>query len=430
MDVFQESEWIETEGLERSETEQNETEGLERSETDDPSGNEPQDPSEEETEDEKQRDKLQEIIESKSRTFSESSETVSLRSNLSVSETDQILVIVCETTFEKTKLTLDSLFSDSDCENLSEIDYEIPISSKFNESFQIFTFGVKHKFGSVRKLEDGIVGTFRRIFIMDGGFYSVPYQKLNEITKGKTKPTLFRTIPKSLNFRTENAFMLTSFEMTGKLLEMSLNGEIEVSEDVIGIDKQKFMRFPKMKELEKLKLSPIRTAFALQTEIKYCFRGIDQMRQLSRARYSINLKFPDLKKSLTTKITNDKTINNYIKLLRSFENSCSKNDYVFFCMMNIPELYEESVKLKIFLPSLMEIDPNRIGEKTIYDLLVDFTLFDPEKPSEESKNESEKKSKRNHSDESSRTENGTETGKSKRKSQKHFRKKDKKTQMK
>lgn len=310
-----------------------------------------------------------------------------------------IIVIIKETTPEKTKLTIDSLFSTNDNE-LNEFDYNIPLSSNIDISLPIYLlgdndYGIKNvsnlnDFDStlkdfeqnqvdselnefdLKKTESNKTEQKKLYIYMSGGYYSIPFIKLNEIVKNISEPTLFKTIPYGYNFYTENAFVIPSKEFHSNLIDLSLKGKITLNENIIGIDKMKYLKF-----FEHELLNPVRTAFSLNTNIKYCFHGIDKLKQLSRARYSINLKYKDLRKSLKSKITKDKTLNNYIRLLKSFENSCSKYDYIFYCMMNYPSLYEKTINIKLFIPSLMDIDPNQSKNRTLYDLLVDYTLYNP-----------------------------------------------------
>lgn len=288
-----------------------------------------------------------------------------------------IIVIIKETNQEKTKLTIDSLYSslkDSDEFELNEFDYNIPLSSNIDLSLPIYLLG-DNDYGikNINSIEELKEDNEKCLYVfMIGGYYSIPFKNLNEIVKNITVPTLFKTIPYGYNFFTENAFIIPSKDFHSHLIDLSLKGQISLNETIIGIDKMKYMKF-----FEHELLNPIRTALSLNTDIKYCFRAIDKLKQLSRARYSINLKYKDLRKSLKSKITKDKTLNNYIKLLKSFENSCSKYDYIFYCMMNYPSLYEKTINIKLFVPSLMDVDPNQSKTKTLYDLLVDYTLFNP-----------------------------------------------------
>ena len=286
-----------------------------------------------------------------------------------------LTIIVKETTYEETKLTLNSLFSSS--ENIEEIDYDIPFLPYTDnpKDFPIYVLtDNKNKwkgFNTLNSLDELSKIKYDVLLFMTGGYYSISYKFLQEfvIKNNIIKPTIFNTIPFGLNFHTENSFMIPSIEYHEKLIEMSLNNQIEINEKIIGIDKTKYMKF-----FESPLLSPIRTALALNTKIQYCYRSFDKLRQLSRAKYSINMKFNDLQKALTSRKTNDKIIKNYIKLLDSFSNGCTKEDYVFFIMMNKPELYKKAINMEIFMESLMEIDPNKNKERTIYSLLVEYTL--------------------------------------------------------
>ena len=189
------------------------------------------------------------------------------------------------------------------------------------------------------------------MIVMKGGFFSIPLRKLSQIKI--SEPTIFNTIPFGLNFFSENSFMIPSKKFHSKLIDLGIHGKLKISDEIIGIDKNTYLKFFEHKDL-----SPIRTALALNTPIKYCFHQINKMSQLSKARASINLKFRNLSKSLKTKITNDKVIKSYIRLLTSFEKYCSKEDYVFYCMVNYPDKYLDAISMEPFLMNLMEVDPN------------------------------------------------------------------------
>lgn len=287
-------------------------------------------------------------------------------------------IIIIETTPEKTQLTLDSLMSSTEYSEespLEEIDYEIPIETIDTNHLEtpIYIIPKTDTFKkswktvvSIESLEDS------QMIFMFGGFFSIPYKQLLKLTV--RKPTIFKSLPMSLNFFSENTFMIPSKIYHGQLIDLAIRGEIDVNDTVIGIDKNHFMRF-----FENSALSPIRTALSLNTPLEYCQWSFDKLTQLSRAKASITRKFRDLSKSLPTRNTKDKVIRNYIRLLESFENGCSKEDYVFYCMMNFPNEYLKAVSMKPFLENLMEVNPNEITlkngcKKTIYDILVEYTL--------------------------------------------------------
>ena len=285
---------------------------------------------------------------------------------------NKIAIIIKETTIEKTQLTINSLFSKKDI--VDEFDYNIPIEKTENnfKKYPIYvipkTEYFKDNFNIIEEIEK--CPTHDSYIIMNGGFYSISLEKINKLKFNKNVPTIFNTIPYGLNFYSENSYIIPSLEYINKLIDLAIVGKIVVNKNIIGIDKNRFLKF-----FEHPLLSPVRTALVLNTKIDYCYWSFDKLHQLYIAKKSINMKFKDLSKSLKSKKTSDKVIRNYIKLLTSFENSCTKEDYVFYCMMIKPELYEETINKKIFIESLMKIDPNKTDKKTIYDLLVEYTLF-------------------------------------------------------
>lgn len=320
--------------------------------------------------------------------------------------TKKLIIIIEETTFEKTLLTINSLFSNESI--IDEFDINIPLDSyknHFNTDFQIYiiknnknnnnecsyrndfqcfdsfdTFLTSSNEASTTEastnepskesLKNDINKTSNRYMLMKGGYYSISYTKLLELSNDITLPTLFNTLPYKLNFYSENSFMIPSLDFHNQLIELAITNKININDSIIGIDKNRYKKY-----FESELLSSVRIALVLNTDIKYCKYAFDKLNQLSKAKKSIRMKFRDLKKSLTSKITNDKVIKSYIKLLDSFSNYCSKEDYIFYCMMLHPDLYQKAVNMKIFLNSLMEIDPNKTDKRTLYDLLVDYTLF-------------------------------------------------------
>ena len=292
-------------------------------------------------------------------------------------------VYIIETTIEKTIKTINSLLSER--EIVDEFDDEIP-NEVNKDDFKKYDICIvsksdyfKNDYKNIEneefektienENEEKNMNEFKYLIIY-GGYYSISYNKLNMLVKGITKPTIFKTLPYTFNFYSENSFIIPSLKYHNKLIELAITKQIDINENIIGIDKNKFKKF-----FESELLSSVRTAFVLETNIKYCKYALDKIKQLYKAKNSIRMKFRDLKKSLYSRITNDKIIKSYIKLLDSFSNYCSKEDYIFFCMMKKPELYQNAINMKFFLNSLMEVDPNKIDNRTLYDLLVEYSLY-------------------------------------------------------
>ena len=291
-----------------------------------------------------------------------------------------LVIYIRETTIEKTIITINSLFSNR--EIIDEFDDNIPndISITNFKDYSIYIIPKSDYFKNdyniisedeFNKLIEKNENKNNKFIIMNGGYYSISYENLNELSKNIEKPTIFKTLPYYLNFYSENSFILPSLKFHNKLIELAITKEIDINETLIGIDKNKYKKF-----FECNLLSSVRIALTLETNIKYCKYAFDKINQLFKAKKSIKLKFRDLQKSLYSRITNDKIIKSYIKLLDSFSNYCSKEDYTFYCMMKKPELYQKAINMKIFLNSLMEIDPNKTDKRSLYELLVEYTLFD------------------------------------------------------
>ena len=290
-----------------------------------------------------------------------------------------LCIVIKETTVDKTLLTINSLFSDK--EIIDEFDINVPndINDIDFKKYPIYILTendcFKNKYNIISDREIALKelnNKYKSFMIMNGGYYSISYEKLNNISKNiiLSNPVIFNTIPYKLNFYSENSFMIPSLDYSGRLIELAILKKIDINTTIIGIDKNKFKKY-----FECELLSSIRTALVLNTDLKYCIHAFDKSPQLYRAKKSINMKFRDLRKSLYSRITNDKVIKSYIKLLDSFSNYCSKEDYIFYCMMQHPELYEKAVNMKFCIPSLMDVDPNITPKRTLYELLVEYTLF-------------------------------------------------------
>lgn len=286
-------------------------------------------------------------------------------------------IVVVETSSKATKLTLDSLLSVSD--EIDPIDYDLPITTEeltdeqCNElpiyiisktDTKISKTDTKYKFrtiGSIDELPDS------QIIVMSGGYYSVNYKQLLEIKV--ERPTIFYTYPRKLNFYSENSYIVPSKQYIGKLIDLALIGELSISEQYIGIDNNSFRKYYS----SPLLVAP-RTAMVLNTPINYSFRYINQLKQLSSARTSIKRKFKNLKPALIAASSDDKVIKSYIRLLKSFYNSYSKYDYVFYSMFICPDRYEEIVNMSPFIPDLIDLNINETEETNLYTILVDYTL--------------------------------------------------------
>ena len=276
-------------------------------------------------------------------------------------------IFVLETTEEETEFTLNSLLNSRD--EIEEIDYELPI--EIDETLNpldldIFIISQNPTFGDKFKVLESVPELEEPFIVMKAGFFSINYKELQKINI--EKPTLFKTYPYGFNFRTENSFV--KLNNSDSLIELGLNGQLTLSEKIIGIDHDRFFKFRLIDDL-----SPVRIALSLETKIQFCSKSLNKLRQLSKAKYSLRKKYRDLS-ALKTRKTNDRVLKNYIRLLDSFGNSCSKKEYVFFCMMQRPDQYQKAIEMDPFLLSLCEVNPNETESTNIYSLLVDYTLAD------------------------------------------------------
>lgn len=279
-------------------------------------------------------------------------------------------IVVVETSAKATKLTLDSLLSVTD--EVDPIDYDLPITVEELTDEQCLELPIyvipktdtKYQFRTIKsidELEDG------PLIVMCGGYFSVNHRQLEGIKV--EVPTLFYTYPKTLNFYSENSFIVPSKQYVGKLIDLALTGELNISDRYIGIDHNSFRKYYS----SPLLVAP-RTAMVLNTPINHSFRYINQLKQLSSARTSIKRKFKDLKPALVSASSSDKVIKSYIRLLQSFYNSYSKYDYVFYSMFICPDRYKEIVNMSPFIPELLGMNINETPDTNLYSILVDYTL--------------------------------------------------------
>lgn len=287
-------------------------------------------------------------------------------------------IAVVETSTKATKLTLDSLLSVSD--EIDLIDYDLPITTEELTDEQCLELPIyiirkidnkqgtdsntKYRFRTIESIDEL---PDSQIIVMHGGYYSVNYKQLLGITVDK--PTIFYTYPRKLNFYSENSYIVPSKQYIGKLIDLALTGELCISEQYIGIDNNSFRKYYS----SPLLVAP-RTAMVLNTPINYSFRYINQLKQLSSARTSIKRKFKNLKPALISASSDDKVIKSYIRLLKSFYNSYSKYDYVFYSMFICPDRYKEIVNMSPFIPDLIDLNINETEETNLYTILVDYTL--------------------------------------------------------
>lgn len=281
----------------------------------------------------------------------------------------KIFVISNDKDKSSLKLTLDSL-----CNSANEIeadDYYIPPVVTDHDLSNVYVYTllpIDGKWNKISQLPD----SSGPCIVIHSGYYSVNVSVLQSLTYSTDKPTIFKTYPFGYNFRTENAVVLNDISQHGTILEKAIHGEIKLSDKYIGIDHHRYMPFRKIKGL-----SPLRIALALESDISTCSIEISKYyTTLSKARSSLRNKFKSLI-ALRTRVTKDKVLLNYIRMLDNCSNSCSKEEYVLYCMMFYPDDYANALNMRPFLLNLCKHDPNVTDVSNLYSLLVDYTLYDP-----------------------------------------------------